>query len=207
MFSLGVVLYELLTSVRPFRGESLEQIHRAVLEQRPPLASELAPTVPKALAKIAARAMATDREGRYPSAAAMARELKQWLGTREAAADGPASPAGASRRRWLAGAAGATLLAAAAGGWLALSRRGTPAAALPPLPATPAKGLLLIDVAPAAQVEVDGIDVGSAPPLTQLTLPEGPHTVSLRHGDDPPHSVSVEIAAGQPALVTHRFGP
>jgi serine/threonine protein kinase len=104
VFSLGVVLYELLTSVRPFRGESLEQIHRAVLEQRPPLASELAPTVPKALAKIAARAMATDREGRYPSAAAMARELRAgWHGA------GPRAVRrhrrGRQRRRSLAGAA------------------------------------------------------------------------------------------------------
>ena len=45
VFSLGVVLYELLAGVRPFRGETLAQIHRAVLEQQPPLASAVRPQV------------------------------------------------------------------------------------------------------------------------------------------------------------------
>ena len=207
VFSLGVVLYELLAGVRPFRGDSLAEIHRAVLEQRPRPANELNPAVPKALAQITARAMATDLEGRYPSAAAMARDLRHWLATHEAAANGSAPPARASRRHPMVGAVAAALLLAAATGWVAVSWRGTPAGVAMPAPTPLAKGLLQIDVSPSAQVEVDGIGVGTAPPLTQLALPEGRHTVSLRHGDAPPHSVSVEIAAGQPALVTHRFDP
>ncbi|MEO8312933.1 MAG: serine/threonine-protein kinase, partial [Caldimonas sp.] len=50
VFSLGVVLYELLTDVKPFRGESLAQIREAVLNHEPPLAHKVDPAVPKVLA-------------------------------------------------------------------------------------------------------------------------------------------------------------
>jgi serine/threonine-protein kinase len=79
VFSLGVVLYELLTDVKPFRGESLAQIRDAVLNHEPPLANKVDPAVPKALAAIAARAMAKDPEHRFRSARSFARELRQWL--------------------------------------------------------------------------------------------------------------------------------
>ena len=110
VFSLGVVLYELLTDIKPFRGESLAQIRDAVLNHEPPLASKVDPTVPKALAAIAARAMAKDPEQRFRSARSFARELRQWLDDNPASADGektapcrgaarPAQPRGARRRR------------------------------------------------------------------------------------------------------------
>ena len=79
VFSLGVVLYELLTDVKPFGGESLAQIRDAVLNHEPPLANKVDPAVPKALAAIAARAMAKDPEHRFRSARSFARELRQWL--------------------------------------------------------------------------------------------------------------------------------
>ena len=50
VFSLGVVLYELLTDAKPFRGESLAQIRDAVLNHEPPLANKVDPAVPKTLA-------------------------------------------------------------------------------------------------------------------------------------------------------------
>ena len=39
-----------------------------------------------------------------------------------------------------------------------------------------ARGLVQIDASPWAQVEVDGIVVGTAPPLTQLALPKSGRT-------------------------------
>jgi serine/threonine-protein kinase len=109
--------------VRPFRGETLAQIQRAVLEHRPPLANELAPSVPKPLAQITARAMATDPERRFPSAAAMARELRHWLEVPVAATPAP----GPSRKppgwRWQAAAGvGLALLLVAGASWFMLSR-------------------------------------------------------------------------------------
>ena len=55
--------------------------------------------------------------------------------------------------------------------------------------------------------EVDGVSVGTAPPLNQLALPVGRHTVALRHGDATPHSVSIEVTAERPVVVAHRFEP
>ncbi len=116
VFSLGVVLYELLTDVKPFHGESLAQIREAVLHHEPPLASKVDPTVPKALAAITARAMAKDPEQRFRSARSFARELRQWLDDNPASADGektaPATPPEPKRTRVMLGAAAAAAVAA-----------------------------------------------------------------------------------------------
>jgi hypothetical protein len=98
VFSLGVVLYELLTDQKPFRGESLKQIRDAVLLHDPPLASKVDANVPKALALIAARAIAKDPDHRFRSARSFARELRQWLDTNPIGADGESLPAAAATR-------------------------------------------------------------------------------------------------------------
>lgn len=79
VFSLGVVLYELLTGRRAFDGASLEGIALAVCEHRPPSAHDVVPTVPAALSAIAEQAMAKDPEDRYRSARSLARALQEWL--------------------------------------------------------------------------------------------------------------------------------
>jgi eukaryotic-like serine/threonine-protein kinase len=125
VYALGVVLFELLSGTRAFRGRTLADIQRAVLERRPSLASELAPAVPEALARIAARAMAIDPEHRYPSAAALARDLKQWQAARNEPAMA-ARPAATStrRKRWRRLALAATLLLVGCGIGLWLAWRG-----------------------------------------------------------------------------------
>jgi eukaryotic-like serine/threonine-protein kinase len=106
VFSLGVVLYELLADRKPFRGTTLAEITNAVLTQEPPLACEVDRKVPLGLAEIAARAMLKDPEQRYRSARAFSRDLRHWLddnaGSQEGDAPVPASTK--SRRRWVAGA-------------------------------------------------------------------------------------------------------
>jgi serine/threonine-protein kinase len=103
VFSLGVVLYELLTDTKPFDGDSLKAITQAVLEHEPPLANKVDKTVPKALAEIAARAMAKDPEQRFRSARSFARDLRQWLDAnpagRKARPSGRRCPAPPSRAR------------------------------------------------------------------------------------------------------------
>ena len=120
VFSLGVVLYELLTDVKPFQGESLKQIRDAVLTYEPPLAHKVDPAVPKPLAQIAARAMAKDPEQRFRSARSFARELRAWLDANPVNGDGestaPPLPAPASRRPllWAASVVVGLALASAA---------------------------------------------------------------------------------------------
>lgn len=68
-------------------------------------------------------------------------------------------------------------------------------------------GLVQIAVSPWGQVEVDGMPAGTSPPLNQLTLAEGRHTLVLRNDAFAPHTVVVQVVPGQTVNVRHRFGP
>jgi eukaryotic-like serine/threonine-protein kinase len=89
VFSLGVVLYELLTDEKPFRGKTLSEINQAVIHHVPPMAHKLKSTVPVVLSEIAAKAMEKDPEKRHRSARSLSRELRQWLDENSAPVDGP----------------------------------------------------------------------------------------------------------------------
>jgi serine/threonine-protein kinase len=73
-------------------------------------------------------------------------------------------------------------------------------------PAVVATGTVRIAISPWGNVEVDGAASGVAPPLTELTLAEGRHQIVVRNGDYAPHTVSVNVTAGQTISVRHKFG-
>jgi hypothetical protein len=84
VYSLGVVLYELLTGRVPFTGDSLEEITRSVLTTPTPSARRNGVRVPAGLSAIAARAMARAPEDRYPSARHLSNDLREWMVSAEA---------------------------------------------------------------------------------------------------------------------------
>jgi eukaryotic-like serine/threonine-protein kinase len=75
IFSLGVVLYEMVTGKRPFDAESLQGVCSRVLSSTPLPASHMNTSVPVALDAIIARCLAKDPAVRYASAEAVAGEL------------------------------------------------------------------------------------------------------------------------------------
>lgn len=75
LFSLGVVLYEMLSGRRPFTGETVSHIIVAILEQEPP--PLVGQTIPLELERILKQLLAKNLAARYPSAAALLRDLKQ----------------------------------------------------------------------------------------------------------------------------------
>jgi serine/threonine-protein kinase len=70
-----------------------------------------------------------------------------------------------------------------------------------------AEGVVQLAISPWGEVQLDGRSLGTTPPLTRLSLPEGEHRISVRNADFPAHSVTVEVRADQPVTVRHRFGP
>jgi serine/threonine protein kinase len=79
VYALGVVLYELLCGLRPFRGSSNQELMAAISSGEPQLPAELAPEVPEPLQAIALKAMEVDPDRRYASAREMAADLQRYL--------------------------------------------------------------------------------------------------------------------------------
>lgn len=75
IFSLGVVLYELLTSQRPFRGDTELAVLYGIVNSAPEPIANRRPDIPRGLARIVERALAKDPDNRFQSA----RELRQAL--------------------------------------------------------------------------------------------------------------------------------
>ena len=67
-------------------------------------------------------------------------------------------------------------------------------------------GTVQLAVSPWGQIEVDGTPVGTTPPMTRLSLPEGTHHITVRNEDFAPYSTTVQVSADKPVLVKHRFG-
>jgi len=79
IYSLGVVLYELLTGRLPYQGSGPAELREQILSQAPPAPRTIEPTVPKALERICLRCMARKSLDRYSLAAELAAELRGWL--------------------------------------------------------------------------------------------------------------------------------
>ncbi|WP_147442199.1 serine/threonine protein kinase [Corallococcus exercitus] len=79
VYSLGVVLYELLTTRKPFEGKSHWDVFQAVLSEPMVPAERHRPDLPDALRAILARALAKDRDQRYPDCHAFRKDLEEFI--------------------------------------------------------------------------------------------------------------------------------
>src|SRR5215216_4846985 len=79
LYSVGVVLFELLTGQVPFTGDSPVEIAMKHLAEIPPAPSELRADVPNDLDLVVVRALAKEPTDRYQSAAAMDADLQRVL--------------------------------------------------------------------------------------------------------------------------------
>ena len=100
-------------------------------------------------------------------------------------------------------AAAAALAESQAAAAKAASRRKVEPPPAPVLP--PRDGTVTLAVTPWGEISVDGSSRGVSPPLTQLTLPPGVHTIEIRNGSAAPFVARVEIKSGETLGLQHRF--
>ena len=82
IWSLGVVLFELLTQTRPFDGTSVPEVCAKVLTAPVPLPRMIRPELDQELEAIVMRCLHKEREDRYPNVRALAADLLTYLDRR-----------------------------------------------------------------------------------------------------------------------------
>jgi non-specific serine/threonine protein kinase len=78
IWSLGVVLYEMLTAKKPFQSEYEQALVYLILNEEPKSIRDLRPEVPEDIEKICRRAMAKDAKDRYQTAAELVNDLESY---------------------------------------------------------------------------------------------------------------------------------
>ncbi|AEG92877.1 protein kinase (serine/threonine-protein kinase)-like protein [Ramlibacter tataouinensis TTB310] len=103
LFSVGVVLYQLLTDKRPFDGDNDFSIIHQIIGHTPPPPSAINPRLPAAIDAVVARALAKDRDQRFATARDFAGALQSAIRRAEDATVVP--PADPQRKADIGGTA------------------------------------------------------------------------------------------------------
>ncbi len=99
LFSLGVIVYEMVTGQRPFRGDTVAGVLRAITTAAPPPLARFARDVPEELERIVGKLLHKEPSRRYQSAHDAATDLDA-LAARLGAPAGRGAAWPAARRTW-----------------------------------------------------------------------------------------------------------
>ena len=79
LWSLGIILYELLTGRLPFGSKHLEVLLGDIIQSEPEVPRKIAPSIPRNLETICLKCLAKEPVKRYPTCQHLADELERWL--------------------------------------------------------------------------------------------------------------------------------
>lgn len=268
IFSLGVVLYEMLTGIPPFSGENISAIMFRILNEMPVAPNALKPDIPEAFNFIIAKALAKHPDDRYQNAGKMAHDLRNHAGLEVPADIYPPSSEGRLRtlerrttprpvsdettflpafsaaqpdfeskrdpvpqmpapprrnKKRIALMAVAAVIGTVVAASLLRNQESAPRPeaekiALAPAPKaatgsmpgkaapTALEATLALAITPWGEVFVDGESRGVAPPLKELKLSAGRHTVEIRNGNFKPYIETLDIKPDATRKIKHKFG-
>jgi serine/threonine protein kinase len=214
LFSVGVMLYEMLTGERPFEGQSITTIMYKIVHENPTPPRALDSSIPPGLSAVIERALAKSPEERYQSGAALVNALENYktiratqlnatAGTTElpapvlradtqqisrAAEPGTPAKTGRGKRLWLLSAF--VLLAIV--GLIAYSRYNKPKAAEQTGTQSEAKPIVLPPVPPPAPAtqQLDNAAPAKPPKAGEIVQKqgsvEGKNTATISVNSNPP---------------------
>ncbi|MFN3240778.1 MAG: bifunctional serine/threonine-protein kinase/formylglycine-generating enzyme family protein [Planctomycetota bacterium] len=190
VYSLGVVLYEMLTLTKPFDGGSMEEVWQCIRTAEPKAVRKLRASVPRDLELIVNQAMARDPQDRYATAKALAEDLRRFLAFESIEAKAPTIGQRVRRfvvrnRRLLAAALGAVLFATIGWSWSSLQ----------------AREARLGGVANETQGLLEALADASDAELLRLQQ----HVKTLRNSSEQPHLLLAKSAATQLATLEARW--
>ncbi|BBM83747.1 serine/threonine protein kinase [Candidatus Uabimicrobium amorphum] len=96
IYTMGVIMYEVITGKVPFEG-NLSKIMWQIAHSDPVHPREISDKIPKNLSAICLKAMVKEQEERYPTARAMANDIKRYLKGQKISVKHPFDP-----KKWLA---------------------------------------------------------------------------------------------------------
>ena len=79
LFSLGVILYELCTGARPFRGDNMPAIFNAITQGNPDNITKINPSIPNELSQVIMKCLNKKPDKRFQTGNALAEALKSLL--------------------------------------------------------------------------------------------------------------------------------
>ncbi|MEE9235337.1 MAG: serine/threonine-protein kinase, partial [Candidatus Acidoferrales bacterium] len=106
LFSLGVILYRLLTSQKPFTGDSVTAVSYQVVYKEPPRVTQLNPELSPDFDYVVGRALAKDSGQRYPRGNQLADDLDDLWNSRQPSSLGEVAGEDISERTIVAKVAG-----------------------------------------------------------------------------------------------------
>jgi TolB-like protein len=174
LWSLGVVLYEMITGLRPFRADDNDALIYAIRHDRWEPVDRVTSGMPSAVTGILRRCLAKDSEDRYRTAEELISDL-------EAVVDAKSSPSGAAtggtRWRWLRYASAAAVLCVIAVGILYVQNHSGP---LPNRAAGVQTRTNRLAVLPVTLVESDAAEGYLAVGMTQELIAQLSRIAGLR---------------------------